>query len=157
MQKIIIKTGRTYPALAEKLGDLKTGLPANYRGARRLARGGCAAGRNPAASAGMRWRGTDRLAGHGERLRGLECQHGHWLRAAIARDMPVLGICYGHQLLADALGGQVAYHPQGPEAGVVDVQLLPEAAEDRSLPTCRPAFLQRSSTGSRSAPCHLVR
>lgn len=30
-----------------------------------------------------------------------------WIRAAIDRDIPFLGICYGHQLLADVLGGTV--------------------------------------------------
>lgn len=30
-----------------------------------------------------------------------------WVREAIARDVPTLGICWGHQLLADALGGTV--------------------------------------------------
>lgn len=30
-----------------------------------------------------------------------------WLRDAIGRDIPCLGICYGHQLLADVLGGTV--------------------------------------------------
>jgi GMP synthase (glutamine-hydrolysing) len=30
-----------------------------------------------------------------------------WVGEAIERDMPFLGICYGHQLLADVLGGTV--------------------------------------------------
>ncbi|MFW5963245.1 MAG: type 1 glutamine amidotransferase [Natronomonas sp.] len=30
-----------------------------------------------------------------------------WVRGAIERDLPALGICWGHQLLADALGGTV--------------------------------------------------
>lgn len=30
-----------------------------------------------------------------------------WIREALDRDVPALGICFGHQLLADVLGGQV--------------------------------------------------
>jgi GMP synthase (glutamine-hydrolysing) len=30
-----------------------------------------------------------------------------WVREAVDRDLPGLGICFGHQLLADALGGTV--------------------------------------------------
>ncbi|WP_135665140.1 type 1 glutamine amidotransferase [Halorhabdus rudnickae] len=30
-----------------------------------------------------------------------------WVRQAVAADVPVLGICWGHQLLAQALGGRV--------------------------------------------------
>ncbi|RYF49524.1 MAG: glutamine amidotransferase, partial [Comamonadaceae bacterium] len=36
-----------------------------------------------------------------------------WVREAFAGDVPLLGICYGHQLMAHALGGVVDYHPQG--------------------------------------------
>jgi GMP synthase (glutamine-hydrolysing) len=49
MQKIIIKTGRTYPALAEKLGDLNTGLPASYRQSPATGAWWMCSGRSPAA------------------------------------------------------------------------------------------------------------
>jgi GMP synthase (glutamine-hydrolysing) len=31
-----------------------------------------------------------------------------WVAEADARDLPILGVCYGHQVLAEALGGTVA-------------------------------------------------
>jgi len=56
-----------------------------------------------------------------------------WLRDAVERTTPVLGICYGHQLLAHALGGRVGPNPHGREIGTVRVQLTPEAADDALL------------------------
>ncbi|MCG6118540.1 MAG: glutamine amidotransferase [Aquimonas sp.] len=53
-----------------------------------------------------------------------------WLRDADARGLPLFGICYGHQLLAHAFGGEVGYNPRGREMGTVAVQLKPEAAAD---------------------------
>jgi GMP synthase (glutamine-hydrolysing) len=35
------------------------------------------------------------------------------VRAAVATDVPLLGICLGHQIVADALGGTVAPNPNG--------------------------------------------
>jgi len=42
----------------------------------------------------------------------------------------VFGICYGHQLLAHALGGQVDYNPAGRESGTVELALEPAASSD---------------------------
>ena len=53
-----------------------------------------------------------------------------WLREAVDRGLPYFGICYGHQLLAHALGGEVGDNPAGREMGPVDVELHPEAAQD---------------------------
>ena len=48
-----------------------------------------------------------------------------FLREAMERELPILGICYGHQLLAYALGGEVAFHPRGREIGTTMVRLEP--------------------------------
>jgi GMP synthase (glutamine-hydrolysing) len=53
-----------------------------------------------------------------------------WLREAAHAGMPLFGICYGHQLLAHALGGAVDYNPQGREMGTVPMQLHADAAAD---------------------------
>lgn len=53
-----------------------------------------------------------------------------WLRAQAERGVPVLGVCFGHQLLAAAYGGQVAPSPRGREIGTVGVALTPAGRED---------------------------
>lgn len=67
-----------------------------------------------------------------------------WLRQAVEVGLPVLGICYGHQLLAHALGGVVDFHPEGREIGTTDIQLCPEADDDplfTGLPDSFPVHL----------------
>jgi GMP synthase (glutamine-hydrolysing) len=44
--------------------------------------------------------------------------------------MPLFGICYGHQLIAHALGGEVGWHPAGREMGTVELELHAEAGRD---------------------------
>jgi GMP synthase (glutamine-hydrolysing) len=56
-----------------------------------------------------------------------------WLGSAVARNIPVLGVCYGHQLLAQTLGGKVGWSRKGEEIGTVTVDLT---AEGRRDPLC---------------------
>jgi GMP synthase (glutamine-hydrolysing) len=68
-----------------------------------------------------------------------------WLPEIIARGTPVLGICYGHQLIAHALGGEVGPSPRGREIGVVDVELNEEGARDPLFSDVGPALRVSSS------------
>ena len=53
-----------------------------------------------------------------------------WLRDAAHAGLPLFGICYGHQLLAHALGGSVGDNPGGREMGTLEIELLPPARDD---------------------------
>lgn len=53
-----------------------------------------------------------------------------WALAAAAAGVPVLGVCFGHQLLGEALGGRVEKNPGGGEHGSVFVELTEEGRRD---------------------------
>src|SRR5450432_2944748 len=44
-----------------------------------------------------------------------------YIRDVIRAETPLLGICFGHQLMAQALGGDVKRNPRGREIGTVEV------------------------------------
>jgi len=46
-----------------------------------------------------------------------------YLRACVAAGVPLLGVCFGHQILAQALGGMVAKNPRGREIGTREVSV----------------------------------
>ena len=58
----------------------------------------------------------------------LEAEKG-WIRTLLAARVPVLGICLGAQLLADALGG-TAFKADRPEVGLVPLTLTADGTLD---------------------------
>ena len=64
-----------------------------------------------------------------------------WLAGLLNAQIPVFGICYGHQLLARAAGGRVDYHPDGKEIGTVRIELLQSCLYDPIFQTLPISFL----------------
>jgi GMP synthase (glutamine-hydrolysing) len=53
-----------------------------------------------------------------------------WIRDAMDVELPLFGVCYGHQLMAHALGGRIDYLPGGREIGTQTIELSILAASD---------------------------
>lgn len=68
-----------------------------------------------------------------------------FLRAARGLRIPVLGICYGHQLLAWTFGGEVDWHPGGREIGTVEARLTAAGRDDPLLGGLPETFAAQSS------------
>ena len=75
-----------------------------------------------------------------------------WLREAAHEGLPLLGICYGHQLLAHAMGGAVDDHPQGLEVGTVPICLDEQAQDDPLLGGLPVTLLLAVSMTSTASP-----
>lgn len=72
-----------------------------------------------------------------------------WIRQTMPFDIPLFGVCYGHQLMAHALGGIVGANPHGGETGIVDIELTSVGQRNllldnfpKQFPAC--AFHQQS-------------
>ena len=137
---LIVKTGGTLPALRARRGDYEEWIAAGMglersavdvvevaSGARLPA---------PEAPAGVVVTGSSAMVS--EREPWSE-RTGEWLVSAVERGIPVLGICYGHQLLAQAFGGEVGRNPRGREIGTVEVRSLAAAQRDPLLSVWGPA------------------
>jgi len=68
-----------------------------------------------------------------------------WLRQAVSKGLPVLGVCYGHQLLAHALGGRVGPNPAGRQIGTVEAQLIDNKENDILVGSLPSAFAAQTS------------
>lgn len=54
---------------------------------------------------------------------------GRWA-VQVAQTLPVLGVCFGHQLIGEALGGRVEKNPSGREAGTITITLTDAGRRD---------------------------
>ena len=131
---LVLKTGTTLPELRARRGDYEHWIAAGmglgleqvdvvpvYEGAELPA---------PDAPRGVVVTGSSAMVSHRE---GWSERTASWLKQAVAAGTPVLGICYGHQLLAHALGGRVAANPRGREIGTVAIESLAAADGDPLL------------------------
>lgn len=74
-----------------------------------------------------------------------------WLLRALEVELPTLAVCYGHQLLADALGGDVGLNPRGRQIGSVEVLRTDEGLRDPLLGALEPGPLVFQATHRQSA------
>lgn len=141
---LIVKTGDAYPEVVDQHGDfetlflnqLSTTLPAHLRlqvwDARRDATA-------PALNtlAGIVITGSHSMVSEAEPWsEALK----PWLNEALESDIAMLGVCYGHQLMASAFGGVSDYHPAGRESGTHGVQLTQEGRQDPLFGQLPPRF-----------------
>ncbi len=126
---LIVETGRPVPPL-RRYGRFHTGFasPPDWKNTRRWW-----SMSNTVMLCPIRmpcWRAGDRLAAFVTDHADWSERSAAWLRQTAHAGLPVFGICYGHQLLAHALGGEVAYNPAGRESGTIELELQPQAAQD---------------------------
>ncbi len=138
----IIKTGTTFPVIVQEYGDFDqwtlkalgpTAVPlkvidVNSMPTQLPAAQDCAG----VVITGSHAMVTDNLA--------WSLQLESWLRILVEAEVPVFGICYGHQLLARACGGLVDYHPLGKEIGTVAVERLAQSDNDPIFSDLPPIF-----------------
>ena len=130
---VILKTGSTYPSLKARFGDFDHWFIRGLGPGLDITVVNVAAGESPGHP--EQWDGivvTGSPAMVTDREEWSELT-GIWLASTVEQQIPVLGVCYGHQLLAHALGGEVGYHPKGRESGTFAVERLAAADSDPLL------------------------
>lgn len=147
---VVVKAGSTFPELAAQQGDFEAWIVAGLGLDRdRVAVVAVCEGEAlPACDslAGTVVSGSHTSVADREPWSEVLAQ---WLAGAVECGLPLLGICYGHQLLAYALGGEVRENPRGLEFGTVPIHLTVEAAADPlfgGLPATFPAQVCHSQT-----------
>ena len=146
---VILKTGSTYPGLKEQFGDFEEWFVRGLSPRFDITVLNTVAGELPGEPTD--WDGvvvTGSPAMVSDREPWSE-DAAEWLARVVDKAVPLLGVCYGHQLLAHALGGEVGYHPGGRESGTHRVELLNSAADDplfRGMPDSFNAQLTHKQT-----------
>ena len=142
----IIKAGSTFPATRQQLGDFEdwviraSGLPDEKVSVVNVADG---VALPPVEKlSGVIITGSHAMLTDRERWM-LELEA--WIPKVIEHNAPLLGICFGHQLLAQAMGGRADYNPKGREIGTIAIRLAPEGQRDRLLGTLPEVFFAHTT------------
>lgn len=130
----ILKTGETFPSTKEKLGDFDNWV-INFLGksAKNIkvieilkdqklpnlnsAKGFIITGSHSMVSQELSW----------------SVQLEKYIKKISQKDIPLLGICYGHQLIAKALGGKSDFNKKGKEIGTRKITLSQKSYQDPLL------------------------
>lgn len=123
MKKIaIIKCGETYPTTKAEFGDFEdwiikaTNLPENLFSIYNMPKGEVI--RHPDQFLGGIITGSHAMVSDNEKwMKTLK----DWIITARYSNIPVLGICFGHQIMAEALGGKVGNNAKGIALGTVEI------------------------------------
>jgi len=68
-----------------------------------------------------------------------------FVRQTVEKKVPLLGVCFGHQAVAAALGGTVERNRRGQELGTVEVELTADGAADPYFQGVPRRFLAQAS------------
>ncbi|MBC8185438.1 glutamine amidotransferase [candidate division KSB1 bacterium] len=136
---IIIKLGSTYPFLSREYGDFedwiinqsglereKVDILKPYKGDKLP---------DPALYSGIILTGSHATIMDREEWSERTAA---WIPKILEKKIPLLGICYGHQLIVHAMGGIVDNNPNGIEFGTVEITITEAAKMDplfKNLPS----------------------
>ena len=147
---ILVQTGNTLPAIASEKGDFDAmflrGLFGDGQPAERVIhvdpREGDALP-DPTEADAVLVTGSASMVT--ERLDWSE-RTKRWLPKVLDARVPLLAVCYGHQLLAEAAGGRVGRNPNGREIGTIEVTLTDAGQADPLLGSLQEPLLSMQST-----------